>query len=118
YNPFGIGVNSQAAVNYVNATSIQFQNTKQSVEEFNVHGKPFDNWAGPVALAFGVANRYESVYSTVNDIAQLSRATAANYKPNIGHYSVTEGYAEVEMPLAHDTAWAKALDFDGAIRAT
>ncbi len=118
YNPFGIGKNSQAAVNYVNATSIQYLNTKEDVQEANISGKPFDNWAGPVSVGFGIANRYEGVYSTVNAIAQLSRATAANYKPIIGHYNVTEGYAEIEMPLARETAWAKTLDLNAAIRAT
>jgi iron complex outermembrane receptor protein len=118
YNPFGIGVNSQAAVNYVASTSIQYQNTKEDVQEANITGKPFEDWAGPVGVAFGVAHRYESVYSTVNSIALLSHATAANYKPNIGNYSVTEGYGEVEMPLARDTAWAKTLDLNAAVRAT
>ncbi|MHB1207992.1 MAG: TonB-dependent receptor plug domain-containing protein, partial [Rhodospirillaceae bacterium] len=118
YNPFGIGVNSQAAVNYVASTAIQYQNTKEDVQEANVTGKPFEDWAGPVAVGFGIAHRYESVYSTVNAIAQLSHGTAANYKPTIGHYDVTEGYGEIELPLARDTAWAKTLDFNAAIRAT
>ena len=118
YNPFGINVNSQAAVNYVASTSIQYQNTKEDVQEANVSGKPFEAWAGPVAVAFGVAHRYESVFSTVNPIAQLSHATAANYKPSIGHYDVSEGYGEIELPLARDTAWAKTLDFNAAVRAT
>ncbi|MBX7197790.1 MAG: TonB-dependent receptor [Rhodospirillaceae bacterium] len=118
YNPFGIGVNSQAAVNYVNQTSIQYQNTKEDVQEANVNGKPFESWAGPVAVGVGIAHRYESAYSIVNAIAQASHATAANYKPLIGHYDVTEGYGEIQLPLAKETAWAKTLDFNAAVRAT
>src|SRR5690606_27129393 len=33
-------------------------------------------------------------------------------------YTVTEGYAETVVPLAHDEPWARSMDVNGAIRAT
>jgi outer membrane receptor protein involved in Fe transport len=41
-----------------------------------------------------------------------------NYHPAIGGVTVTEGFVEAVVPLAHEYSWANELDLDVAIRET
>jgi outer membrane receptor protein involved in Fe transport len=118
YNPFGIGVNDQKALNYVSGTSYRYESLRQKVAAFSVNGEPFDLWAGPVSLAFGVEHRSESVSGIVSAADAITSYFAGNYKATTGAYKVTEGFVETVVPLAKDQAWARSLDLNGAVRAT
>ena len=109
YNVFGTGVNQPAAIAALNGTSTRRDIMKQNVAALNFSGEPFSTWAGPVSLAFGVEHRSEDVIGTV---------TGVTFLPTTGAYKVTEGYAETVLPLARDTAWAKSLELNGAVRLT
>ena len=67
YDPFGIGVNTQAAINYVTGTDYNYVVLTQDQMGANLNGEPFSTWAGPVSLATGIEWRRES---------------ANGYKPN------------------------------------
>jgi hypothetical protein len=41
-----------------------------------------------------------------------------NFLPNLGHFSVTEGYAELVVPVLKGARFAKALELNAAMRAT
>ena len=118
-NLFGRDVVSQAAKDYVRADPYNIIRLKQQVGAFNFSGEPFSTWAGPVAVAFGAEHREEStrqaadqgVYNTSLYFFQVGI-------PVSGKYTVNEGYVEVAVPLAKDEVWAKALDLNGAVRAT
>ncbi len=118
-NLFGRDVVSQAAKDYVRADPYNIIRLKQQVGAFNFSGEPFSTWAGPVAVAFGAEHREEStrqaadqgVYNTSLYFFQVGI-------PFSGKYTVNEGYVEVAVPLAKDEVWAKALDLNGAVRAT
>ncbi|MEI4509368.1 TonB-dependent receptor [Sphingopyxis sp. CCNWLW253] len=125
YNVFGTGVNSQAAVDYVLGNAFLNSKLTQDVYAATLHGDPFSTWAGPVSLALGVEHRREAISGRVDALDAASLATsvannaarippyfAGNYLPTFGSYHVTEGFVEVVVPLA------KALDFNGAVRAT
>ena len=120
YNIMGTGVNSQAAVNYLQGLTWGRTELTENVFAANLRGEPFSTWAGPVSIATGIEHRREAV-SGSND--PLTTATskpyfAGNFFASFGHYDVTEGYVETVVPLAKDLAFAKRLDFNGAIRAT
>jgi len=118
-NLFGRDVVSQAAKDYVRADPDNIIRLKQQVLAFNVNGEPFSTWAGPVALAFGAEHREESTRQDADPgVFNTSLYFFQVGIPFSGKYSVTEGYVEAAIPLARDEEWAKALDLNGAVRAT
>ncbi len=121
YNVMGLGVNSQAAINYVFASPEHPQRNQrfaQDVYAFTLNGEPFSIWAGPVSLALGAEHRKEAVRGRADPISLINGWFAGNYLPTFGGYNVTEGFAETVVPLAKDEAWADALDLNAAVRAT
>jgi hypothetical protein len=104
----------------------------------SLNGKPFDDWAGPIAVAAGVEYREEE-YTVVGDpygngetasdpyTAQypadpvLSTAGnnwySGNFHNGSGNYHVWEAFLEVGVPLWANEDWGKA-DLDLAGRAT
>ena len=120
YNIFGTGVVSDAARNYVLGLTWGRTRLTEDVVAATLHGEPFSTWAGPVSVAMGVEHRREAVSGT-ND--PLTTATsrpyfAGNFLASFGSYHVNEAFFETVIPLAKDSAFAKSLDFNGAIRAT
>ncbi|MBX7199408.1 MAG: TonB-dependent receptor [Rhodospirillaceae bacterium] len=115
YNAFGIGVNSQAALDYVLRDDQRNELYVMNDAAVSVSGEPFSSWAGPISLALGIEHRNQSVRGSST---QPTGYLNGNYQPALGRFNVTEGFAETVIPLAKDTVWAKTLDFNGAIRAT
>lgn len=118
-----------------------FQDTHQKQDAFSVaiHGTPFNDWAGPVAVAAGAEYRKES-YTVRGDPygngvtatnantaaypadAMLNNATgdnwyAGNFHDGSGSYDVREAFAEVGVPLWNNEVLGKA-DLNIAGRAT
>ncbi|WP_129643195.1 TonB-dependent receptor domain-containing protein [Peristeroidobacter agariperforans] len=118
YNPFGIGVNSQAALDYVTGVSIRNETLKQDVAAFNVSGEPFDSWAGPISVAVGAEHRIEKVSGWASERDEATQFFAGNYKASHGKFHVTEGYVETLVPLARDLKFAQEFDLNAAVRAT
>jgi iron complex outermembrane receptor protein len=87
----------------------------EQVEEqtagINITGTAFDDWAGPVSIAFGGEWRKEAVDGSVPS-QYNSGWVVGNYLVNVGHYDVAEGYLEVDVPIL------KNLDFNAAGRYT
>ncbi|MGE4062108.1 MAG: TonB-dependent receptor plug domain-containing protein [Rhodospirillaceae bacterium] len=118
WNLMGIGVNSQAAVEYIMGEAWRHEKLSQKVAAVSVSGEPFELWAGPVSLAFGAEHRREEVSGTVDEASSRNDWYAGNYLPNFGKYHVTEGFIETVVPLATDEDWARSLELNGAVRAT
>jgi iron complex outermembrane receptor protein len=117
FNPFGIGVNNEAAIAWVMGTPNMYFHLKQEVAAINFRGEPFSTWAGPVSLAVGAEHRKESADGTSDGLSQNRAWFIGNYNPTVGAYSITEAYAETVIPLAANTAWADSLDLNAAGRA-
>lgn len=117
YNLFGIGVNSQAALDYVLGRPHRNQEFTQDVTAASVSGEPFSLWAGPVSLAFGAEHRKEEVSGDVES-QYRSGWFVGNFLPTFGEYKVTEGFVETVVPLAKDLPWTQSLEFNGAVRVT
>ena len=118
YNYFGIGVNTQPAINYVTGLSLLNQTIGQDVFASSVTGEPLSLWAGPVSLAVSLEHRKESVKGKSDAGSLVSDHLSGNSRPTIGSYSVTEGALETLVPLAKDTSWAENLDLSAAVRFT
>jgi iron complex outermembrane receptor protein len=118
YNVFGVGVNSQAAVNYVSASPHANLRITQKNVAWTVSGEPLDLWAGPVSLAAGFEWRKDAISGSANDISLAFAANTSNYQATFGRQSVAEGFLETVIPLAKDQSWAKSLDLNAAVRFT
>lgn len=117
FDLFGTGVNSQAAINYIDpADPTQLLTLTQDVWSAQISGEPISDWAGPVSLAAGVQHRREAVSGTADPLS--GNWFGANYAPISGSYTVTEGSLETVVPLAKDMWLAKGLDLNAAARAT
>jgi len=122
YNPMGIGVNSQAARDYVQGDGEKmwrYQQLTQDVAAVSLSGTPFATWAGDVSVATGVEWRKEWIGKGENDaISDRFGWWVGGYPSTQGSYDVTEGYVETVIPLAKDLPALKALDVSGAVRVT
>jgi iron complex outermembrane recepter protein len=115
------------------------QTGRQDAFSFSVNGSPIEDWAGPIAVAFGYEYREEhysqrgdpygggitaSTPATINEpctdpaincFAQSPGSwTAGNYTDGRGTYHVNEVFLETGIPLLNDSFWGKAdLDLAG-----
>jgi outer membrane receptor protein involved in Fe transport len=112
-NRIGIGGVAQAALDYVIPSDpYREQEITQDVAAFNIStNNAFENWAGPVSLAFGGEWRREKIDGFVEPQYQ-SGWLYGNYLVTAGDYNVAEGYVETVFPLLD------GLDFNGAFRFT
>ena len=111
-NRFGVGVASQAALNYVLGTPLRTQEFKQDVAAINFRSGSIPGWAGPISVAVGAEYRKEEMNGAVAAQYQASGWKYGNYKVTKGEYNVAEAYAEVLVPVL------KGLEFNGAARYT
>jgi iron complex outermembrane receptor protein len=118
YNPFGIGVNTAAQLDYVLENAYRYQKFTQDVMAASIQGEPFSTWAGPVSVATGAEHRKEKSVGMNSLLDQQRVFFGGNYQPTFGEYSVTEGFVETIVPLARDTGFAESLDLNAAVRAT
>ncbi|MDY6946790.1 MAG: TonB-dependent receptor [Pseudomonadota bacterium] len=118
YNPMGLDVNSPQALAYITDMGTSDITLTQKVFAASMSGEPFDNWAGPVSIAFGAEHRTEESEGSVSALDQASAFFAGNYKATIGKFDVTEGFLETVVPLLKDAPGAEILDFNGAVRWT
>lgn len=118
YNPFGVGVNSQAVIDYITEMGWANQELTQDVVAASASGTPFESWAGPVSLAFGIEHRREEVEGVASAIDEASQFFAGNWHASKGDYNVTEGFVETVVPLAKDLPFAQTVDLNAAARWT
>jgi outer membrane receptor protein involved in Fe transport len=115
------GVNSQAALDYITGGGDPHISSGfwRDTVSFDVNGEPFSSWAGPVSLALGAEWRKDSLNSQPDQGSIDRKHYSTNFAlPFTASNTVTEGFVETVIPLARQTAWAQALDFNGAARFT
>jgi len=119
YNPMGIDVNSQAAIDYIRGAGLrQFKREKitQDSASASISGEPFSIWAGPVSLAAGVAWRKESSGGVNDPVSDVRGWYTGGYGTTKASVDVSEAFLETAVPLARDTALAESLDLNAAVR--
>lgn len=144
-NIFGDGNASAAAKRYITGTAVQDVHVKQDVAEFSVHGDLFELPAGAIAVAFGAGYRKEEFTQKTDSrsntirtgvvtlsngqpytirgfptglINTLGGFERTNPQPTAGSYDVKEAFAEANVPLLLDVAWARSLTVNAAVRYT
>jgi outer membrane receptor protein involved in Fe transport len=133
-NPFGPTSESAAAMAYVTEqTGFTVTNGMDDLSA-SLTGSPFDDWAGPVTVAFSAEYRKQTlkVDSTgqPSDLAnctgllnctqgntQLYRDATLQGLPQVSN-SVTEGAFEAQIPLAKDIRFVRDLSLNSAVRYT
>jgi iron complex outermembrane receptor protein len=122
-NVFGVGVASEAAINYINGPAraghdYQLAVLNQDVASVAVQGiLPWSFGAEPVSAAFGGEYRKEGGRVTTDPLAQAKLFSVGNFSGFYGQYNVEEGFAEIEAPLLKD-GFVQSLEFNAAGRVT
>jgi len=122
-NLFGEGSLGAGAVAWVTGATDGLR-TRQDLDFYqdvwSIDGQysPISTWAGPVSVAAGFEYRKESFRATADPTSLASLWNVGNYKAAAAGYNVKEFFGEVLVPLLKDSAVAKSLDVDGAVRRT
>ena len=120
-----IGNASEAAINYINGGPRAGGNWAQSilnedVASFSASGVLPSEWslpAGPIAASFGGEYRQEGARVSADPTASAVGYGVGNFASFSGHYSVEEGFVEINAPLLKDN-FVQSLDFNTAGRIT
>ena len=111
FNRMGIGVNSQAALDYFMGTPTRDQKFQQDVGALNFSSSIRNPLLDPIGIAFGVERRREKISGDV--LPEFSSGwIVGNFLATNGSYDVTEGYVESLVPLPWN------FEFNGAARFT
>lgn len=119
-NPFGYGQGATfaAARDYVTEDGFQENKTTEHVIAANVTGTAVELPAGPLGVAFGVEYRSDSITGAVDAFSAARAFFNTGGSVISGKIEVIEGYAEAEVPVLADMAFADELSLNGAIRRT
>lgn len=116
-NRIGLATPSEAALNYIFNDGLQpsrRQRLQQDVAAVTFQtASLFENWAGPVSLAFGAEYRREKVNGSLNPAAPNNLGFLyGNYRVTVGDFDVKEAFIETVFPI-YD-----GVDLNGALRVT
>lgn len=135
-NLFGVGAPSVDAIRYVQGQAVSTTKLKEDVASLSVTGSLFTLPAGDLKVAAGAEYRREEGRSiedpfqnaTMNGTGlrgvppSLVAPGATSYYlfnsyPGLaGEYDIREGFGEIEIPILKDSAIARALSVNGAVR--
>ncbi|WBH15084.1 TonB-dependent receptor domain-containing protein [Sphingomonas radiodurans] len=111
FNRMGIGVNSQAAIDYIMGEPYGDRRLQQDVAALNVSTSITNPWLKPIGIAFGVESREEQISGFVPP-EFAAGWYSGNFTPTFGSYTVTEAYGEALVSLPFE------FEFSGAARYT
>lgn len=117
-NLFGVGSPSQAAKNYIHGTTAYDVDIDERVVAGQIQGNLFSIGDRPVAVAAGAEYRENKVFGISDAIAQANGYLTGNPKALAGKITVKEAFAEIQVPLLRDVAFARSLELNGAVRVT
>ncbi len=118
FNPLGLNVNDQAALDYILGTASSYSEISQDVYAMSITGAPFENWAGPVSIAFSAEHREEKATVDPDAIARQAGWHSGNHQPLDAGTRVSEAAVEVLFPLLNGKSFAEQWDLTGAFRYT
>ncbi|MEN8984798.1 MAG: TonB-dependent receptor [Alteriqipengyuania sp.] len=99
-NLLGVGVASQAALDYISEDVREVAKVSQVVVGANFGGDLFDTWAGPVGFNVGAEYREETASFTPSAFTINGEGRGAAVAAISGSYDVKEVFGEVLVPLA------------------
>lgn len=118
------GTITQEMADYIRATGVDHNGTKQHDFTANLTGDLFKLPAGMLAFAAGVEYRKESGYDRPSPyfnekpqyITYDRKTTSAPRLPTSGEYDLKEAYVEFNVPLLANRTLAKSLELSAASR--
>jgi len=110
-NRLGIGVTTQAMIDYILGDPYRDQKLEQTVAGINLSATPFATRAGDVKIAVGAEYRKEKISGAVPTEFRAGWQVG-NYLPSFGSYDVKEAFLEAAVPLG------AGVIVNGAVRAT
>jgi iron complex outermembrane receptor protein len=118
-NIMGAGKINAGTANWVTGESWQTRKFTQHNIAANLRGTLLEGWAGPISAAVGIEYRTNSSRGDADAMSQANgfSAISANVLPAMTQ-RVTEGYAEVNVPIFKNMSFGQSLELDGAIRRT
>ena len=127
FNPFGSGVASQAAMNYILASIVNISNNRQFVGNAFVSGPLFKLPGGDLSVVAGVEHRAEATdnepspfYHGGNDPNNpISYGQTVPIRPITGAFHTNEAFGELDADVispANDIPLIHSLDFQAAAR--
>ena len=113
-DPFGEGALSDEAIAFLRFPPYRNLATRQQqLASAFIRGEPFDLWAGPVGLAFGMEWRSDSGDFRADDALFSGDALGWGGSSSVdGEESVREVYGEALIPLADGVHWAERLELE------
>ena len=120
YDPFGTGVVSQEAVNYiVDHNDFYLLNMEQDTAHAGMQGLlPWNlTGAGAPAVTFGFDYRKETMVSKADPFGSQGALGGGNFVPISAEYNTMEGYGEIDLPLIKN-GFVESLDGNMAGRIT
>ncbi|MCK8457290.1 MULTISPECIES: TonB-dependent receptor domain-containing protein [Sphingomonas] len=92
--------------------------SSQSLEDYtaNISGDLFDLPAGPVGIAAGYEHRVQYGSFTPDPLITAGLGADIPAQPARGNFNSDEVYAELRVPLIHDTPLIHSLEVGGAVR--
>jgi len=118
FNPFGAGSPSRAALDYVMGSTLFDETSSQDVADTKITGNLFTLPAGPLAVAAGAQWRSLKSTTTTDALSIASGYRLANNQPFSGDYTITEEFAETQIPVVKDLPLAKKVTASLAARHT
>ena len=110
---------SEAARSYFMGTATGAGKTVLHDVAANLQGEPFSTWAGPVSVGVGAEYRNESIQLVTDPLSQTSGwFSGTGFSLPTTKQNVKEIYGETIVPLLADSAIAKKVEFNGAVRYT
>ncbi|WP_056531217.1 TonB-dependent receptor domain-containing protein [Sphingomonas sp. Leaf339] len=117
FNPFGNLTPSQACIDYISRRTVNSNELKQRTVEGNIQGGFVNLPAGEVRFAVGADYRFNG-YGFSPDAALAQPDGTSDIlgysvlRPAGGSIDTGEAYAELLVPLLHDTPLIQQLDLD------
>ncbi len=118
-NVFGAGNQSQAGLDYIDATVTVHERNEEEDAVFSVAGQLWDFWgAGPIGLALGAEHRREYTEAVGRDTDTRGRYLQLNTGADMPgvQYESDEFFAELSLPLIRDSFLGEYAELSGSYR--
>ena len=131
-NIFGVGAPSPQVIHWLTSTNngqgpVNNLTYTQDVASISASGTLFDLWGqGPIRAAIGGEYRKEDLIFVSDPYSQVANPISGGFGgwlagsqlPYTGAINVKEGFAEIDIPIAHDMTLVQDASLNGAIRVT
>jgi iron complex outermembrane recepter protein len=106
---------TSADIKYLEYTDIDNSQLEEDYFYANISGPIYHLPAGDVSMAFGVEQRNEGGFDHPDSV-RIAGDADSDANPTQGAYSVSSGYAELNIPVLKDAPFVKSLTLDASAR--